>query len=260
VLLWSWIGQTGLAERAAWVPVRRDERESEQFLLSVVGALRRTVPGAGLVQALTAAPDLDGWVIVERLLKDLVPLKDPLWLVVDDVHELDPQALRQLELLIMRMGPKLRFVLAARHDVRLRLHRLRLEGDLTEIRAADLRFAVDEARELFAAAGLNLPESALMTLHERTEGWVAGLRLVLISLGITEFWTGRFGEAKNTWTSVSCWQARSGGRSSSSPAGPTSRRSESTSRFHARSSAAGRRSSSPPGTAGARIRPLALLT
>jgi hypothetical protein len=58
-----------------------------------------------------------------------------LWLVVDDVHELGHEALRQLELLIMRARPQLRIVLATRHDVRLGLHRLRLEGELAEIRA-----------------------------------------------------------------------------------------------------------------------------
>jgi hypothetical protein len=61
-------------------------------------------------------------------------LADRVWLVVDDVHELGPDALRQLELLVLRAPPGLRFVLAARHDVRLGLHRLRLEGGLAEIR------------------------------------------------------------------------------------------------------------------------------
>jgi hypothetical protein len=56
-----------------------------------------------LVKPLTAAPDLDGWAIVERLLADLAPLAEPVWLVIDDVHELDPDARRQLELLIMRV-------------------------------------------------------------------------------------------------------------------------------------------------------------
>ena len=94
------------------------------------------------MRALTAAPDLDGWAIVERLLTDLAPLEDRVWLVIDDVHELGPdEALRQLELLMMRAPPALRFVLATRHDVRLGLHRLRLEGELAEIRAADLRFS-----------------------------------------------------------------------------------------------------------------------
>src|SRR2546429_6867703 len=82
----------------------------------------------------------------------------------------------------MRGPPELRFVLATRHDLRLGLHRLRLEGELTEIRAADLRFTLDEARALFGAAGVELPESALTLLHARTEGWAAGLRLAALSL------------------------------------------------------------------------------
>ena len=147
------------------------------------GRCGRPRPGSGLVRALTAAPDLDGWALAERLLKDLAPLEDPVWLVVDDVHELgSAEALRQLELLVMRAPPGLRFVLAARHDVRLGLHRLRLEGELAEIRAADLRFTLAEARELFSAAGVELAEPALAVLHERTEGWAAGLRLAALSL------------------------------------------------------------------------------
>ena len=133
------------------------ERDPQRFWLSVLGALRETAPGSALVRALTAAPDLDGWAIVERLLTDLAPLADRIWLVIDDVHELGPDALRQLELLVMRAPPDLRFVLATRHDVRLGLHRLRLEGELAEIREPDLRFTVAEARELFAAAGWSCP-------------------------------------------------------------------------------------------------------
>src|SRR6266487_711129 len=127
---------------------------------------------------LTAAPDLDGWAVVERLLKDLAPLADRLWLVIDDVHEpRSADARAQLELLVMRAPPELWFVLATRHDLRLGLHRLRLEGVLAEIRAADLRFTLAEARELLAAAGVAPPEPALAMLHERAEGWAAGLRL-----------------------------------------------------------------------------------
>ena len=183
VLLRSWIREADLAERAAWVPVGRDERDPQRLWLSVLGALRQTIPGLTLVRMLTAAPDLDGWAITERLLTDLAPLEDRIWLVIDDLHELGAdEARRQLELWLMRAPPQLRFVLATRHDVRLGLHRLRLEGELTEIREADLRFTVAEARELFDAAGVELPDSAVMILHERTEGWAAGLRLAALSL------------------------------------------------------------------------------
>ena len=140
VLLRSWIAGAGLAGRAAWVAAGREERDPQRFWLSVAGALRATGPGAGLVRAVTGAPELDGWALAERLLSDLAPLAEPVWLVVDDVHELGPDALRQLELVVMRAPAGLRFVLAARHDVRLGLHRLRLEGGLAELRAADLRF------------------------------------------------------------------------------------------------------------------------
>ncbi len=183
VLLRSWTSAAGLADRAAWVPVGRQERDPQRFWMSVLAALRQTARGAGLVRELTAAPDLDGWAITEGLLKDLAPLASRLWLVIDDLHELaSDQARRQLELLLMRGPPDLRFVLVTRHDLRLGLHRLRLEGELTEIRAPDLRFTLGEARELFAAAGVELPEQALQMLQERTEGWAAGLRLAALSL------------------------------------------------------------------------------
>jgi LuxR family transcriptional regulator, maltose regulon positive regulatory protein len=180
VLLRSWISEAGLADSTAWMPVGRGGRDPQQFWLSVLSALRQTAPGSVLVQQLTAAPDLNGWAIVERLLTDLAPLQDRVYLVIDDVHELDPaDALRQLELLVLRAPPQLRLVLATRHDLPLGLHRLRLEGELAEIREPDLRFTVAEAGELFDAAGVHLP--GLGPLVNRTEGWAAGLRLAVLA-------------------------------------------------------------------------------
>jgi LuxR family maltose regulon positive regulatory protein len=183
LLLRSWVGDPDLAERAAWVPVQGAERDPQRFWLSVLGALRATAAGSKLVRPLTAAPGLDGWVVVERLLTDLGGLQDRIWLVIDDVHELaSAEALRQLELLVMRAPAELRFVLATRHDLRLGLHRLRLAGELTEIRAPELRFTRSDARALFEAAGIPLSSSALELLYQRTEGWAAGLRLAALSL------------------------------------------------------------------------------
>jgi len=183
VLLRSWMGQGDLAGRVGWIAAGRDDRDPQRFWLSVLAALRRTVAGATLVRQLTPAPDLDGWSVVERLLEDLTPLDDRLWLVIDDVHQLEQtEALQQLELLVMRGSPRLRFVLATRHDLRLGLHRLRLAGELAEIRPADLRFSLAEARELFQSARVELPSVAAEMLHTRTEGWVAGLRLAALLL------------------------------------------------------------------------------
>ena len=183
VLLRSWIAEAGLAEHVAWVPVQREERDPQRFWISVADALRDTAAGSKLVQPLTAAPDLDGWAIAERLRKDLASLEDRIWLVINDLHELhSAEALAQLELLVMRAPDRLRFVLATRRDVRLGLHRLRLEGELTEIRTADLWFTLEESRALLEAAGVVLPDAALAQLHARTEGWAAGLRLAALSL------------------------------------------------------------------------------
>jgi LuxR family maltose regulon positive regulatory protein len=182
-LLRSWIAGSALAACAAWVSVPAEERDPQRLWISVANALRSTAAGAEQVRGLTAAPDLDGWTAVERLLEDLASLEDRIWLVIDDLHELrSAEALRQLELLIMRAPAALRFVLVTRHDLRLGLHRLRLAGELTEIRADDLRFSRTEARTLLDAAGVVLSGSALDLLYDRTEGWVAGLRLAALSL------------------------------------------------------------------------------
>jgi LuxR family maltose regulon positive regulatory protein len=180
LLVRSWICEAGLANAAAWVSVRHKERDPQRFWISVVDALRST---ATPVRGLTAAPSLDGGAIVERLLEDLASLEDRVWLVIDDLHELhSPEALSQLELLLMRAPAELRFVVSSRHDLGLGLHRLRLEAELTEIRAADLRFTLDEACSLLQAAGLELSEPAPALLNRRTEGWAAGLRLAALSL------------------------------------------------------------------------------
>ena len=182
-LLRSWIGEAGLADRAAWVSVPSRGRDQRRFWVSVADALRDTEPGGALVRAAPEAPELDGWAAAERLLMDLESLPERIWLVIDDVHELDStEALRQLEQLVMHGPAELRVMLATRREARLGLHRLRLEGELTEIRAADLRFTLEEARALLAAAGVVLPDPALTLLHERTEGWAAGLRLAALSL------------------------------------------------------------------------------
>lgn len=88
----------------------------------------------------------------------------------------------QLTRLLTNLPPGVHAVLTTRHDLRLRLHQLRLAGELGEIRAADLRFTERETRELLDAAGIALSEAGAALLHQRTEGWAAGLRLAVISL------------------------------------------------------------------------------
>src|ERR1700686_4582808 len=162
VLLSSWLEQAEPGLRVAWVSLERGESDAQRFWLSLVGGLRDAVGENSFVEKLTPSPEFDGVALVERLVSDLDSLGGQVGLVIDDLHELNSgDALAQPEL---------------------QLARLRVAGDLTEIRTADLRFTLDEARELLGAARIELSEGALATLHERTEGWVAGLRLAAIAL------------------------------------------------------------------------------
>lgn len=183
VLLRSWLADPGVAGSAARVRVAGRDPDPRRFWVPVLGALRDTLAGSRLAPELTATPDLDGWTLAGQLLTDLGGLTEPLWLVIDDVHELcSDEVLSQLERLITGAPPELRFVLAARHDLRLGLHRLRLDGELAEIRPADLRFTDGEARALLRAGGVTVTDSAVELLLTRTEGWAAGLRLAALSL------------------------------------------------------------------------------
>ena len=183
LLVRTWIASANLSDDAAWVTVGRDEHDAERFWLSVLDAVRGTRSGSALVGALTAAPDLDVWTIVDGLLKDLRLLVEPIWLVLDDVQELAGRdTLEQLSRLVMDAPPPMRLILLTRVDLPLGLHRLRVQGELTELRGADLRFSREEARALLEAAGTRLSDAALDALVARTEGWAAGLRLAALSL------------------------------------------------------------------------------
>ncbi len=180
VLLRSWTAR--IEEAVAWVTVERGERDAQRFWLHVVDALADAA-GDEVVERVSPAPGFAGAVVVERLLAQLERLEAPVQLLIDDLHELDSEdALAWLEMLITRPPALVRILLATREEPALGLHRLRLSGELTELRGPDLRFSLDETRALFRAGGITLSDQALASLHERTEGWAAGLRLAAISL------------------------------------------------------------------------------
>ena len=163
--------------------VERGEQDPQRFWLSVVDTLRAAAGANAFVEKLAPSPDFDGAAVVGRLVSDLGSLEDPVFLVIDDLHELSSKEARaQLETLLARRPPLLRVILATRHDPQLGLHRLRLTEELVEIRESDLRFTLEEAGELLAGAGIELSDKAIALLHARTEGWAAGLRLAALSL------------------------------------------------------------------------------
>jgi LuxR family transcriptional regulator, maltose regulon positive regulatory protein len=164
------------------VSVRRAEPDPQQFWASVIDAIRAAV-ASEYVGPLAATPDFNGDAVVERLRSELEAVKKHLVLVIDDVHELSStDALRQLERFLEELSAGVSVVLVVRGEVRLRLHRLRLVGRLTELRAADLAFTLEQTHEVLAASGVELSDAGVRAVHERTEGWAAGVRLATLSL------------------------------------------------------------------------------
>jgi LuxR family transcriptional regulator, maltose regulon positive regulatory protein len=178
-LLRAWAHRHGPPHRLAVVSVQRDQRDAQQFWLALLSAVRQ----ASGAEPPTATPDFNGRAIADRVLSELADQRRPLILVIDDLHELhSPDALTQLTRLLTNLPPGVHAALTTRHDLPLRLHQLRLAGELAEIRGADLRFTERETRELLDASGIALSEAGAALLHQRTEGWAAGLRLAAISL------------------------------------------------------------------------------
>ena len=182
-LLRAWAGRPGQRHRLAVVQVQRDQHDAQQFWLALLDAVRdasRTTSGA---EPSAATPDFNGQAMVDRVRSELAEARGGVTLVIDDLHELNsPEALAQLTRLLTSLPPNARAVLTTRRDLRLGLHQLRLAGELAEIRAADLRFTERETRELLDASGITLSAAGATLLHQRTEGWAAGLRLAALSL------------------------------------------------------------------------------
>jgi LuxR family maltose regulon positive regulatory protein len=182
-LLRAWADRPGQRHRLAVMQVQRDQHDAQQFWLALLDAVRHASATAGRAEPPAATPDFNAPVMVDRVLSELAGACGGITLVIDDLHELtSPEALSQLTRLLTNLPPHVHAILTTRHDVRLRLHQLRLAGELAEIRAADLRFTERETRMLLDASGIALPEAGAALLHQRTEGWAAGLRLAVISL------------------------------------------------------------------------------
>ena len=163
--------------------MQRDQQDAQQFWIAVLSAIRRAHGTSGEGGQLAATPDFNQGAIVDRVLAALTEHRDHTFLIIDDLHELNSQeALTELTRLLERLPEHVHAILATRRNLPLRLHKLRLAGDLAEIRTGDLRFTQRETREFLEAAGIELSEAGTAKLHQRTEGWAAGLRLAVISL------------------------------------------------------------------------------
>ena len=166
----------------AWLSVDCTDADPRRFWRGVLEAFRHARAGEPLASlALHPGEDVDA--LLPALEGALAALPGPAVLVLDDLHEISGSpAIADLDRLLRRPPPALRVVIATRADPPMRIGRMRLEGSLTELRAADLAFTREETAALLDGAGIEIPDDAVALLWDRTEGWAAGLRLAALAL------------------------------------------------------------------------------
>jgi LuxR family maltose regulon positive regulatory protein len=171
----------------AWISLDRGDDDPVRLWLHVVSALQRACPrfgGDDLLRALRAqVPDVAGKVL-PGLLNELAGLGAPVVLVLDDYHVISDRSCHdQVTFFLSHLPAGVQLVLVTRADPPLPLARWRAAGEMTEIRAPELRFTAAQAAALVrTVAGVELSESDVADLVDRTEGWPAGLYLAGLSL------------------------------------------------------------------------------
>src|ERR671914_1837577 len=183
-LLSEWLA--GRSQPAAWLSLDEGDNDPTRFLAYLVAALRTIAPniGEGLLGALQSPQPPPTESVLTALLNEITTLPDDFVLVLDDYHVIDARPVDDaLAFLIEHLPPRMHLVIATREDPNLPLARLRVRGQLSELRAADLRFTPEEAAEfLNQVMGLSLSAEDIAALERRTEGWIAGLQLAALSM------------------------------------------------------------------------------
>ncbi|HEY7133698.1 MAG TPA: LuxR C-terminal-related transcriptional regulator [Acidimicrobiia bacterium] len=176
----EWLHATG--RRAAWLTLDIDDNAAPAFWRDVLTAVRQ-VTRASPARA-SPRDVVPRHASLDHVLTELDALDDELVLVLDDFHVVHARAVHgDVRSLLERKPPALHVVLVSRSDPALPLARWRVRDELVEIREADLRFDAEEAGAYLGAfEDLQLDDRAVSTLARRTEGWIAGLQLAVISL------------------------------------------------------------------------------
>lgn len=201
-LVSEWLAATGAAaaaspqERAgpafgrAWLSLDEGDSDLTRFLAYLVAALQSVAANLGeellgvLHSPQPPGSPLSPAALLTTLLNEITTIPDKFVLVLDDYHTIDASTIDQaLTFLLEHLPPQMHVVITTREDPQLPLARLRVRGQITEVRAADLRFTPVEAADfLNVGMGLKLSEAEVSILETRTEGWIAGLQLAALSM------------------------------------------------------------------------------
>jgi LuxR family maltose regulon positive regulatory protein len=192
-LVSEWVRMAGAVREPilhiAWLSLDEDDNDPARFLAYCIGALNRIngmedTLGKGALSMLQSPQPPPIETILTLLINEILPTPEEIVLVLDDYHLMDAQPIHDaVTFLLEHQPPQMHLVIATREDPPLPLARLRARGQLTELRATDLRFSPSETAEfLNQMMGLNLSSENIAALENRTEGWIAGLQLAAVSM------------------------------------------------------------------------------
>ena len=185
-LVSDWIARSEIP--AAWLSLNVSDNDIARFLSYLIAALQQIDPGIGTaIQPILVAdtnPPLETEQLLTMLVNDVAALRQAFALILDDYHLIEELEIHQaLDFVFDHLPPGMHVVLISRANPPMPLGRLRVQGQLTEIREANLRFTPDEAAAfLNDAMGLGLSSAQIESLEARTEGWVAGLQLAALTV------------------------------------------------------------------------------
>ena len=183
-LVSEWIAS--YSGQVAWLSLDEGDSDPARFLTYLIVALRTVAPniGEGVLDSLQSSQSPPTETILTALLNEISLIPNDFVLVLDDYHVIDASPIdRALTFLIEHLPSQMHLIITTREDPTLPLARLRARGQLTELRASDLRFTSSEAAEfLNQVMSLNLSAEDMAALETRTEGWIAGLQLAALSM------------------------------------------------------------------------------
>ncbi|MEO0803209.1 MAG: LuxR C-terminal-related transcriptional regulator [Cyanobacteria bacterium J06642_2] len=186
-LLAEWVAAVSKRNRpVAWVSLDRADNDSTYFWTYVFSALQKIQLEAGeqALEVLRSPQPPPIETILTTAINDIDVVETDFTLVLDDYHAIESQLIHEaISFLLDRMPPQMHLLVATRSEPPWPLARLRVRGELTELRAADLRFTPAEAAMfLNRVMKLDVSTADVAGLEQRTEGWIAGLQLAALSM------------------------------------------------------------------------------
>jgi LuxR family maltose regulon positive regulatory protein len=177
---------SGCKRPSAWLSLDEGDSDFSRFLMYFVAALQtlKADVGVTILTVLKSPLQTKSDVVLTSLLNEIIAMPDDFILVLDDYHAIEATSIDNVLAFMLEHGPpQMHLVITTREDPNLPLAKWRARGQLTELRAADLRFSASEAVQFFnQTMGFDLSEDDIAALENRTEGWIAGLQMAALSM------------------------------------------------------------------------------